>query len=375
MIGRSFSHTTEGFAPVLDTAAVHTAPAVVTELINTAACGEQAPVYWGSPVKQGAAGQAAADRAAPGATSAAAVDPDWQTTAVPALAVLLQPSTDQQQTTGVTSGGKQLVDQRHAPAAVVGHDSVSEVVGSDTASIVSSHDSPCPSSHGSPYRRRSSLGPLGDDSPTVAAHAASISASFNSFQEISRMISTAEPAGIPIPSVRRSSSKHHHLAGVAARLLEETATWGTPKEGSPWGTPRELQLAEAGAADAATNAAAGAASPAADTARDELSTSQPCQQQQQQTSFSPCGADTPWLPDASETADELTSTIASRAVAGPQLSDLDTAASDSRVDVDTDFSIAAGVDVQPRPTSRTGARSARELYVVSDIASRPEFND
>jgi len=232
----------------------------------------------------------------------------------------------------------------------------------------------------------------------VAAAPASQAVSFSSFQEISRMISHGEDSS---PLARPSSIKTSMPPGLAARLLDEQASWGTPQENSPWGTPREQQLGSnatntptSGSVDQqGSNPGHHFSGPAvhklmfggeqlhsrleAAVSGKQLAEHLEQQPQQQQPISLPAAAAVlpadvlgvskaapakPAAAPAAPTAGELEPAAAVAAAVAA----VDAAAAETEADSfgDLDFTIPVAMDVQPRPHSR-GSSRIREVYRVS----------
>lgn len=350
LIGQSFSGTTEGFAPVLGP----------TQTLGSGSESDEES-YWGSPVKQQAAAKSAADSAALGAaadisgqdatTLAAASDTPPELAAVAAA----DGQAAEPQAAAGEGGLQQIAEANHLPLSAAGQGLVTagQVPCSGTTSVASLRGSPAPSAGQITPVPLSSVGGSSEDLATQAAHPASHSSSFNSFQEISRIISKDEPkvAGSPIPIMKQGSK--HHLGPAAARLFDEITTWGTPGDSSPqWGTPpREQHMARLVAAvdDEPSNAVQAEAARRLDmsTAAEE--------------------AGQAWLPDADAKVDDVPhESTSSTFVAAVSVATAPRVRFSEASDGggDSDFTIAAGIDVQYRPASRTATRNT-QLYRVS----------
>jgi hypothetical protein len=354
-VGRAFSHTEEGFevmVPASTTAAAESAlaadPAIVGDLLLPAAAlivpgspateeeeEEEESLFWGSPVKH----ESAAAAAAAAAANAYAADSQEQHQEE-SLAPIKAEDTD----------AAEAAPARRAPS-----------FGKISSALESSPDQSC-----------ENLAAV-VEAATAAAAAPGIppagtpAASFTSFREISRMISTSEsPACTSHSSSRRASKTGQGVPNLAARLLDEGgAAWGTPREGSSWGTPREHRLSTEAAAcgqhEAAEEAVvarlaarssrcssdAGSASHLSLQAKLEAAAEQQLLRQQQQQD------------SEADSSAELSGSIRQAVLA----SEPATGAPPSYDQLD--FTIAAAVDVQqPVASVRNSRRSSRELYRV-----------
>jgi hypothetical protein len=368
LVGRAFSHTEQGFevmVPASTIAAAGTAvaadPANVSDLLLPAAAltvpgspaaeeeeEEEESLFWGSPMKHESAAAAAA------AAAAIAYATDNQ---------------EQQQEESLAS--IRAEDAGAEPAAVFEPEAAAEPAparhvapsfGKISSALESSPDQSC-----------DHLAAVVEAATAAAAAAPGIppagtpGASFTSFREISRMISTSEsPACISHSNSRRASKAGQGVPNLAARLLDEGgATWGTPREGSSWGTPREHRLSTEAAAcgqhEAAEEAAvarlaarssrcssdAGSTSHLSLQTKLEAAAEQQLLRQQQQ------------LDSEADSSAELSGSIRQAIVASEPA-----AGAPSSYD-QLDFTIAAAVDVQqPAASGRNFRRSSRELYRV-----------
>lgn len=345
LVGQCFSHTADGFCQALADSPAAIQPTAADE----GSLDEEVDsmLYWGSPIRCESAMVAAAapfDDAAAAALGAAAVNK-------PAILVS-EAEHPQQRSPEMTESKAELCEQR----AVVTTDSPFQ-------------DHTVNSSDGSFSHLRSSLGSQSDDAGCTAAAAATAPmpacASYSSFREISRMISSTEPVtGTPIPIQKHNNSgKHHLVAGHAARLLEETASWGTPRDGSAWGTPREQQLMEVACSHAAAGSTLDGDSPIA-------SQTTAGQQQQHVT------AGYEGTPSATAPAAEVQNIKSGhwRSIPSMSQASADPGALELSEDIsslETDFTIAVGLYEQDRSSAGIGTRRSRELYRVRDTASIP----
>jgi hypothetical protein len=178
---------------------------------------------------------------------------------------------------------------------------------------------------------------------TTAAAAAKPASSFSSFREISRMISQTEEVCSNPASSNKQAAKISYPAGIAARLVEEAGTWGTPQEGSLWGSP------QGSAAAAATGGQKFLATPdislAANMSLSSTTAAAAAVSAADDQGFGLC-----WLPPDEA---EIDGTLVARAPAQ--------SADAAEEHAGLDFTIPAVMDVQPRPASRQSSlRSSRE---------------
>lgn len=207
------------------------------------------------------------------------------------------------------------------------------------------------------------------------------------------MISHSEDSS---PLARPSSIKTSMPPGLAARLLDEQASWGTPQENSPWGTPREQQLGSnatntptSGSVDQqGSNPGHHFSGPAVhklmfggEQLQSRLEAAVSGKQlaerlEQQPISVSAAAAvlpadvlgvskAAPAKPAAAPAAGELEPA----AVVAAAVAAVDAAAAETEADSfgdDLDFTIPVAMDVQPRPQSR-GSSRIREVYRVSGL--------
>jgi hypothetical protein len=371
LVGRAFSHTEEGFevlvpattlaaeaAGIADVGLAATelllpaAPLVVPSSPASTAAEEEESLYWGSPVKHGSAAMAA--------TAAVASTADGEM---------------QQQQDGMMAAGE-AQHEGPVPAAVmaVAEPEAAALVEAVLANPVSDGSQSSNAAEEEQLEQSCEQTVAVMVTPTAATAAAAAApgipaaatpaASFTSFKEISRMISTSEGSACHSHSnSRRGSTAGLGVPNLAARLLDDGGTWGTPRDGSSWGTPREhhhsAEAAACGQHDTAEDAAAArlaarsrrcssdadnAAHLALQAKLEAAAEQRRHQQQQQQESEEGSSA-------------EIPSSIRQAAAAEPgpgvppsydQL----------------DFTIAAAVDVQPMPALLNSRRGSRELYRV-----------
>jgi hypothetical protein len=366
-VGRAFSHTEEGFEVLVPASTLVEAQAAAAAdsglpaaelLLSTApmavpgcpasdaAAEDEEGLYWGSPVKHESAAMAAAAAAA----LAAAADSQVQQQDGSLPSSSLQQEVDP----AVVAVAEPEMLAKAAAVSPVLHD----IEGDAEQSCEQSPASAPPST--SIAATAAALG-----IPAAATPAAS----FSSFKEISRMISTSESSACHSHSnSRRGSRAGLGVPNMAARLLDEGGTWGTPREGSSWGTPREQHPSSEAAAcsqhDTAEDAVAARlaarsrrcssdadnAAHLALQAKLEAAAEQRQQQQQQQQSESDAGSSA-----------EIPSSIRQAAAAAAA----EPAAGVPPTYDQLDFTIAAAVDVQPVQALRNSRRSSRELYRVS----------
>lgn len=236
LLGRCFSQTDEGFT-ALPAAAAAAAPVPVPGAA-AAAVGEGDSDYsdaaeqqdeggfWGSPLKQGgSAGWAAAAEVpdSPAAAGALAGGAEmWGEQDSPGV-----PARSTQQHAG---------QQQPQPPQQAQHTAANSRASCSSCCSIGSDGGLGP--------------PLQPAELSGGGGAGLLATSFNSFREISRLISAQDDGGGgggSSPGRSRRGSRcvapvvHHLPLGIAARVLEEAGSWGTPRDGSSWGTPREQQ--------------------------------------------------------------------------------------------------------------------------------------
>lgn len=367
LVGRAFSHTEEGFEVLVpaSTVAAGTAESAdadlaAAELLLPAAPlavpgspstaeeeeDEEESLYWGSPMKHESAGMAAAAAAA----IAAAADSQLQQHLEADLAQLKGPAPAAAMAASEPEAAA-LVDTALASSMLNGIKSVA-------TAQEDMPEQPCEQSLAAVVTpTATAVAAAAPGAPPAATPAAS----FTSFKEISRMISASEIS----PSHSHSNSRRGSALGLgvpnlAARLLDEGGTWGTPREGSSWGTPREHQ-------HGTEVAAANQHDTAEDAAEAKLARSRRCSSeagipahlvlQAKLEAAAEQRLQQPQTESEEGSSAEIPLSIRQAAAAEP-------AAGVPPSYDQLDFTIAAAVDVQPMPASRNSRRSSRELYRV-----------
>eukprot|EP00879_Flechtneria_rotunda_P001305 GHRR01001455.1.p1 GENE.GHRR01001455.1~~GHRR01001455.1.p1 ORF type:complete len:1942 (+),score=725.52 GHRR01001455.1:344-6169(+) len=382
LVGQSFSHTEEGFQPVLPENAADAPEAAAADMLASDSEVEtEDGSYWGSPVKHDRLGLAAA---------AAAIDVNrYGGPAEAAAAPTADAVTDMP--VSAPEPDISLAGLLHAPAAPA----VAQTFGAvgSRRSNLSSY-----SSWSQPDNARQDVDAAGAGAFGAAAAApapcdaaaASPAASFSSFKEISRIISGGDSPVHSIPIGIRKGSRSSH---PAARLLaeEETGTWGTPTEGSPRGTSKDLMLQHQLTAASEASALAGQNDAGAhglgQPDNDALMEGQQEEQHNRQDSPSQQGisgfdgvneanetaAGLPWLPGGDDGEEDVAprtksstglmpATTPRQPVAGLTLAIGADAAGEVTAEQVDDFRIPAAIDV--RLPARAIRASNRELYRI-----------